>query len=142
VAESRARRPSRLVLTVRAAGGVVHRRGAGGAVEVLLIHRPKYDDWSFPKGKAVGDESDEECAIREVEEETGLWCRLEEELERTSYRDSRGRPKVVRYWAMRPLSGVFEPGGEVDAVRWVGLDEAEALLTWERDVDVLRSFPR
>jgi 8-oxo-dGTP pyrophosphatase MutT (NUDIX family) len=117
----------------------VHRRDASDAVEVLLVHRPKYDDWSFPKGKADGDESDEECALREVAEETGLRCELEEELASTSYVDSRGRPKVVRYWAMRPLDGTFAPGGEVDAIRWVGLEDAESILTWERDLDVLRS---
>ena len=120
----------------------MHRRGRGGEVQLLLVHRPKYDDWAFPKGKAVPGESDESCALREVEEETGLRCRLQEELESTSYRDSRGRAKLVRYWAMEPVDGVFAPGHEVDAVRWVARDEAAALLTWPRDQDVLRSLRR
>src|SRR5262245_62687058 len=84
--------------TVRAAGGVVVRQGENGAPEVLIVHRPAYDDWSFPKGKCEDGESEEEAAVREVEEETGLKCRLERELTTTRYRDARGRPKTVRYW--------------------------------------------
>src|SRR5215469_10943083 len=66
--------------------------------KVVLVHRPKYDDWSFPKGKCDEGESDEECALREVEEETGLRCELLDEIGKTSYIDSKGRPKTVRYW--------------------------------------------
>ena len=84
---------------VRAAGGVVTR---GEPPEVLVVHRPRYDDWSFPKGKAEPGERDEDCALREVEEETGLRCELREELPSTSYTDARGRPKRVRYWLMTP----------------------------------------
>jgi 8-oxo-dGTP diphosphatase len=142
VAQARARQPARLGLIVRAAGGVVHRRGASGDVEVLLVHRPKYDDWSFPKGKAGPGESDTDCALREVEEETGLRCRLEEELASTRYHDSRGRPKLVRYWAMEAMDGAFAPGREVDAVRWAGREDAAELLTWARDRDVLQSLRR
>ena len=75
---------------VRAAGGVVLRDGALGR-EVLVVHRPRYADWSFPKGKAEAGETDEECALREVEEETGLRCRLDGELASTSYVDAQGR---------------------------------------------------
>jgi len=107
---------------------------------VLLVHRPKYDDWSFPKGKAEQGESDEDCALREVEEETGLRCALERELPTTRYVDGRGRPKAVRYWAMHPLSGEFRPHEEVDEIRWLAPGAAAGYLTWERDLEVLRAF--
>ncbi|HEX8053666.1 MAG TPA: NUDIX hydrolase [Thermoleophilaceae bacterium] len=117
---------------VLAAGGVVRRDGL-----VAVVHRPKYDDWTLPKGKLDEGESFEEAALREVEEETGLRCELGEELESTTYRDRHGREKLVRYWAMTPASGEFEPNREVDELRWVTPDEARALLTYERDRDVL-----
>jgi 8-oxo-dGTP pyrophosphatase MutT (NUDIX family) len=123
---------------VRAAGGVVVREGDSG-VEVVLVHRPKYDDWTLPKGKVEESESDEECALREVEEETGLVCELLEELEGSSYQDSSGRPKVVRYWLMRPVAGALRPTREIDDACWLTLDQAEARLTYDRDVRVLRS---
>jgi 8-oxo-dGTP pyrophosphatase MutT (NUDIX family) len=127
---------------VRAAGGIVWRRGPNG-LEVLLIHRPRYGDWSFPKGKAKGEaESDEETAVREVEEEVGLRLELGPELESTQYRDSKGRRKVVRYWAMALPDGEDAIAGDgVDEVCWAGLDEAEQQLTWDRDVVVLDSLP-
>jgi 8-oxo-dGTP pyrophosphatase MutT (NUDIX family) len=125
---------------VRAAGGVVSRRGGDGEIELVVVHRGKYDDWTFPKGKAHRGESDEDCALREVEEETGLVCRLEQELVATAYRDSRGRAKRVRYWAMSPVAGRLEPSGEVDAARWLSPAEAEVILTYDRDLDVLASF--
>jgi 8-oxo-dGTP diphosphatase len=127
---------------VRAAGGVVWRRGPNG-LEVLLIHRPRYGDWSFPKGKAKGEsESDEETAVREVEEEVGLRLELGPELESTQYRDSKGRRKVVRYWAME-LPDDDEPmaGDGVDEVRWAELGAAAGQLTWDRDIAVLDSLP-
>jgi 8-oxo-dGTP diphosphatase len=106
-------------------------------IEVLLVHRPRYDDWTLPKGKLLPGESDEEAALREVEEETGLRCELGSELATTEYVDSRGRPKIVRYWAMHPVSGLFRPHDEVDEVRWLPLDRARALLSYERDHAVL-----
>ena len=121
--------------TVRAAGGIVERNGA-----ILLVHRPKYDDWTFPKGKANEDETDEECALREVHEETGLRCELEDELTTVSYRDARNRPKTVRYWRMRAVGGDLRPAYEVDEARWVPLDEADGRLSYERDRRVLRSL--
>jgi 8-oxo-dGTP diphosphatase len=121
---------------------VVWRRGPKG-LEVLLIHRPRYGDWSFPKGKAKGEaEGDEETAVREVEEEVGLRLEPGPELESTRYRDSKGRQKVVRYWAMELPDGEDAIAGDgVDEVRWAGLVEAEQQLTWDRDVVVLDSLP-
>jgi len=124
------------VRVVRAAGGVPVRTGPEG-VELLVVHRPQYDDWSFPKGKCDAGESDEACAVREVEEETGLRCELEGELPSTSYRDSKGRPKRVRYWRLRVTGGVLDFVHEVDEARWVSVDEARRLLTYERDIEVL-----
>ena len=121
---------------VRAAGGVPVRIGPEG-VELLVVHRPQYDDWSFPKGKCHPGESDEACAIREVEEESGLRCALEAELPSTSYRDSKGRPKQVRYWRLRVTGGALDFAHEVDDARWVSVDEARRLLTYERDIEVL-----
>jgi 8-oxo-dGTP pyrophosphatase MutT (NUDIX family) len=124
---------------VLAAGGVVLRDGPGGR-EVVLVHRPRYGDWTLPKGKREADETDRQTALREVEEETGLRCELLTELRSISYVDARGRPKIVRYWAMRaPDEGSFEPTPEVDEVRWVTISEADALLSYERDREVLRS---
>jgi 8-oxo-dGTP diphosphatase len=106
---------------------------------MLLVHRPQYDDWTFPKGKVEPGESDEECAVREVEEETGLRCSPGRELEPTSYTDAKGRPKVVRYWVMEVVAGTLRFDFEIDAARWVTVDEAAELLTYPRDVDLLRS---
>ena len=117
---------------VRAGGGVVQRI-ENGRTEILVVHRPRYDDWTFPKGKADAGESDEDCARREVEEETGLRCRLLSELPSTEYRDHKNRPKVVRYWAMVAEAGEFTPNREVDEVRWVTPDAAVDLLSYDRD---------
>jgi 8-oxo-dGTP diphosphatase len=125
---------------VRAAGAVLwrHRRGA---VEVALVHRPKYDDWSFPKGKLDKGESDRAAARREVEEETACVGLLGAELASTAYVDSKGRPKTVRYWEMElEREDGFVPNEEVDDVRWVGIAEAEAMLSYVHDLDVLESF--
>jgi 8-oxo-dGTP pyrophosphatase MutT (NUDIX family) len=126
---------------VRAAGGVVVRDGHAGP-EVLVVHRPKYDDWTFPKGKAEPGETDEACALREVEEETGLACELEDELHSTSYTGPDGRPKRVRYWRMRATGGGLAFRYEVDGARWLSPIDAAALLTHERDAEVLQSLER
>jgi 8-oxo-dGTP diphosphatase len=131
---------------VRAAGGVVWRRapgpGSGGTIEVVLVHRPAYDDWSFPKGKPDGDETGEQTALREVEEETGLGCRLGPELASTRYIDAKGRDKLVRYWAMTVEHQRHRPpDDEVDEWRWVPVAEAHDLLSYDRDRSVLASLP-
>jgi 8-oxo-dGTP pyrophosphatase MutT (NUDIX family) len=122
---------------VKASGGVVWRRADGG-LEVAVVHRPKYDDWSFPKGKLDPGESWQDAALREVEEEIGLRCRLGHELPPTSCTDPKGRAKVVRYWMMEPLDGEFAPSGEVDEMRWVPAREAHDVLTYEHDRELLR----
>ncbi|MCY7302878.1 MAG: NUDIX hydrolase [Thermoleophilia bacterium] len=114
-------------------------RTVGPEAEVLLVHRPQYDDWTFPKGKVESGESDEECAVREVEEETGLRCSLARELEPTSYLDAKKRPKTVRYWVMEVVGGALRFDFEVDAARWVTINEAARLLTYARDVDLVLS---
>jgi 8-oxo-dGTP diphosphatase len=118
---------------VRAAGGLLVRERGGVLVEVAVVHRPRYDDWSLPKGKLAAGEGWEEGAVREVAEETGLRCEPGLELEPARYRDRRGRPKLVRYWLMRPLAGEFEPSDEVDELRWLAPDAAVGLLSYEHD---------
>jgi 8-oxo-dGTP diphosphatase len=120
---------------IRAAGGVVVRDG-----RVAVIHRPKYDDWSLPKGKLDPGETWEEAALREVEEEIGVRGRLGRELESSRY-THKGRPKVVRYWVMSVDDArEFVPGEEVDELRWLTPEEARPLLTYERDRDLLDSL--
>lgn len=125
---------------IRAAGGVVWTRWEDGRLRVALVHRPKYGDWSLPKGKADPGEADAACALREVREETGLACSLGEELGSISYRDRRGRPKTVRYWAMQPMGGTFAPHPEIDEVRWVAVEEVGGILSYEDDVEVVAAL--
>ena len=122
---------------VEAAGGVV-RRDDG---HVALVHRPRYDDWSLPKGKLDAGESFEEAALREVFEETGVRARLARELPSVQYHDNKGRPKIVRYWLMEVEHDPgFEPNDEVDERRWAPPDEALELLTYDRDRELIRSL--
>jgi 8-oxo-dGTP pyrophosphatase MutT (NUDIX family) len=122
---------------VEAAGGVVWRRRDGGDLEVLVVHRPRYDDWSFPKGKLDPGEDHRTAAWREVWEETGLECELGTELAEVRYADRFGRPKRVRYWAMQVTGGEFTPNDEVDELRWASPDDAASLLSYERDAGLL-----
>jgi 8-oxo-dGTP diphosphatase len=122
---------------IEAAGGVVWRRGSKGSLKVLLVHRERYDDWSFPKGKLDPGETHRHAALREVEEETGLRCKTGEELPEVHYEDRKGRRKRVRYWTMEPVEGSFEPNDEVDEVRWLSVDAAREALTYAHDRNVL-----
>ena len=121
---------------IRAAGGAVV-RAADDGTEVLVVHRPRYDDWTFPKGKAKPGESYEDCALREVEEETGLRCELERELPSTSYVDAHGRQKLVRYWLMRAVAGELRFLHEVDDGVWLAPEQAARRLSYSRDLHVL-----
>jgi 8-oxo-dGTP pyrophosphatase MutT (NUDIX family) len=122
---------------IEAGGGVVWRRSAKGTLKVLLVHRPRYDDWSLPKGKLEPGETSEAAALREVEEETGLRCRTGAELPATRYTDRKGRPKRVRYWTMEVVDGAFAPNDEVDEVRWVPAEEAAHHLSYGHDAAVV-----
>ena len=117
---------------IRAAGGVVMRDGL-----VAVVHRPRYDDWSLPKGKLDEGETFEEAALREVWEETGLRVALATELPPVHY-EARGRPKIVRYWLMSVEDDPgFEPNDEVDELRWLSAADAVELLTYDRDREVV-----
>jgi 8-oxo-dGTP diphosphatase len=107
---------------------------------VLLVHRPRYRDWTFPKGKVKQGEADEAAAVREVQEETGLLCELGPELASTRYTDPRLRDKTVRYWRMDGCVGDFEPTDEVDEIEWLPIETAADRLTYSRDLEVLRSL--
>ena len=99
--------------------------------EIVLVHRPRYDDWSLPKGKLEPGETFEAAARREVEEETGLRCELGRELSPVEYRDRKGRPKLVRYWLMDAAETThpFVPNAEVDRLCWCRPDDAVRLLS-------------
>ena len=134
---------------IRAAGGVVWRRVDGidgeSGVEVAVIHRPRYGDWSLPKGKVSAGESDLEGAVREVLEETGFHVRVGRGLGETRYVKSGGggmRPKVVRWWAMQAEEGTFSATHEVDELRWLSLAEAADQVSRDTDRDVLERFAR
>jgi 8-oxo-dGTP diphosphatase len=127
---------------IRAAGGVLVRRDGDGPALVAVIHRPKYMDWSLPKGKLEQGEDWLDAALREVEEETGYRGRPGRELPSVSYLDRKARRKLVRYWLMQPIDGEFEPHDEVDELRWVTSDEAGELLTYDHDRELVRSAVR
>jgi 8-oxo-dGTP diphosphatase len=130
---------------VRAAGGVISRAGPDGELEVVVVHRPKYDDWSLPKGKLEPGETDAAAALREVEEETGLRCELGEELPPVRYLDRDARQKEVRFWRMRVVGeSPWRPNKEIDDWRWIPRSASATLLTYEADrrlVDELRGDP-
>ena len=129
--------PAYPVVVIEAAGGVIWRETLRQQIEILLVHRPRYADWSLPKGKLKRGESALQCALREVREETGLLCRVGPELSTAFYADRKRRDKRVRYWAMEEQSGRFRRNDEVDEVRWLLLEEANAKLSYDHDVVVL-----
>ncbi len=121
---------------VQAAGGLVVRRHTA-TLEIVLVHRPAQQDWSFPKGKLEPGETFELAALREVHEETGLACRLLRFIGHTEYADRKGRPKAVAYWVMAAESGVFSRNEEVDELRWLTLDDASRTLSYSRDRELV-----
>jgi len=118
---------------VLAAGGIIINDDG----ELLIVHRPKYDDWSFPKGKLDHGEDLEECALREVLEETGLNCELKDFIGSVTYVDRKGRPKKVDYWQMKILDGYFQVNSEVDAIQWLRKEKALELLSYSHDRELL-----
>ena len=130
---------------ILAAGGIVIDKETG-TPRILLVHRPSYDDWSFPKGKLEPGETLEEAALREVREETGLDCRITRKLATLRYRyrtrnESRFRKKTVHYFLMERIRGDLQvPGKEVDRAEWVDFDQAAGRLSYEQDRKLLASL--
>jgi 8-oxo-dGTP diphosphatase len=125
------------VNVVKAAGGVICRKNGSGKTKIVVVHRPAYDDWTLPKGKTDPDETPEECALREVKEETGYKCEIVRPLGCTAYVDRRGRNKVACYWVMKVITGRFRAGGEVDRMVWLSVPDAIKRLTYARDKTLL-----
>ena len=126
--------------TRRKAAKRAKRRAASSPIEILLVHRPRYDDWSLPKGKADAGEGWKACARREVLEETGMRGRLGPLLRTVNYQDRQDRPKEVRFYAMSDPKGSFQPNDEVDQVRWLSPEGAIELATRGSDVDVIKDL--
>jgi 8-oxo-dGTP pyrophosphatase MutT (NUDIX family) len=122
---------------IHAAGGIVVRHDDDGTAKVAVVWRSERGDWTFPKGKLDAGETYEQAACREVVEETGLSCTTTRFVGTTEYQHRKGRPKVVAYFLMTPVSGEFVPNEEVDELMWCTVPDAERLLTWDRDRDLL-----
>jgi 8-oxo-dGTP diphosphatase len=123
--------------TIRAAGCVLWRRSPiDGELEICLVHRPKYDDWSHPKGKLKRDEDPLAGALREVEEETGYLAVPGARLPTVHY-EANGRPKQVHYWAAEATGGSFTPNREVDRILWLPPQVARNHLTQPRDRELV-----
>ncbi|NNN37468.1 NUDIX hydrolase [Streptomyces sp. S3(2020)] len=126
--------------TVQAAGCVLWRRSPfDGELEICLVHRPKYDDWSHPKGKLKRAEDPLAGALREVAEETGYTATTGAELPAMHYL-ANGRPKQVRYWAAEAITGTFTPNAEVDRILWLSPTAAANRLTQPRDRTLVASL--
>jgi len=117
---------------IRAAGGVVRRDGL-----IAVVHRPKYGDWSLPKGKLEPGEDDETAAVREVREETGHEAVIERDLGTVSYEVATGRPKTVRWYLMTASADATDLADDVDDVRWLAPENVDEILTYATDRDVL-----
>lgn len=128
---------------IRAAGAVLWRRNPDGELSVAVVHRPRYDDWSLPKGKLEHGETVPSAAVREIKEETGFGCVLGRFLSTISYQvDLRGDPvpKTVGYFSARALDGSFTPDPEVDELKWLPPAKAHQVLTYAQEVEVLEEF--
>jgi 8-oxo-dGTP pyrophosphatase MutT (NUDIX family) len=128
-----------------AAGGLVIDASDEQTPRVLLVHRPKYDDWSYPKGKLDPGETIEAAALREVEEETGLRCRIIRELTSVHYlyrgRGGETRPKVVHYYLMEVIGGEIHVNMyEIDEARWCTVSDAMARLRYDHDRQILMAL--
>lgn len=123
---------------VSAAGGIVW-RARDGAPDVLLVHRPRYDDWTLPKGKLLPDETELAAAVREVGEETGASVAVQQRIGTVRYGIGDERKKVT-YWSMRYLGGEFEPNDEVDDVEWLRVGRAYRKLSYDFDRGLLKDF--
>ena len=121
---------------IRAAGGVVIRRVASGRCEVACIFREARSDWTFPKGKLDKGETFEQAALREVWEETGMYCEVLRFVGTTNYTHRKGKPKIVAYYLMSVANGEFAPNDEVDELVWLPLENVREHLTWERDQEL------
>ena len=121
---------------VQAAGGLVVRRQSG-LLQIVVVHRPVQEDWSFPKGKLEAGETLDVAALREVREETGMTCDLLRFIGHTEYVDRKGRQKTVAYWIMAATGGSLSPNAEVDELRWLPLEEGSRLLSYARDQELI-----
>ena len=124
---------------VRSAGGIVARKTENNRLQLLLIHRAKQNDWSFPKGRLELAETAEMAALREVLEETGCQCSLDRELPTLRYIDRHGHPKEVRYWLMTVVNeGPFTPNPEIDQIKWLTFLESFETLSYKMDRVLLK----
>ena len=121
---------------IRAAGGIVIRHAANGAVEVGCIYREARGDWTFPKGKLDEGETFEQGALREVFEEIGVKCSVTRFVGSTNYTHRRGKPKIVAYYLMSAGEGEFFPNAEVDVLVWLSIEKVREHLTWDRDQEL------
>jgi 8-oxo-dGTP pyrophosphatase MutT (NUDIX family)/broad specificity phosphatase PhoE len=140
--ETTSRGPAPASRAIYAAGAVVWRQADGATVpEIAVIHRPRYDDWSLPKGKVDPGETEPVAAVREVHEETGYHAHLARRLAAVSYPVDQG-VKKVRYWAAPYIDGDFAPNAEVDELAWLTVPDAMKRLDYPHDRKVLRRFTK